>query len=333
MKRFLISLSCLFLAAVTLSAATEYNKYGMKLKVNEDGQYSVAGAGAYKKIAGINVKKLPDVLEPYKAKITCYDKASIKTVETEDVIYKTTKFGQEMHLMIYKSEQPFAPVVFYIHGGGWVAGSYTGGPKVFKTMAGKYGITVVSIEYTFATVEGATVEDSIQDCYDAVDFILGNADKYGIDNKRIGFVGSSAGGHLSAMCALHYPKTRAYVGWYGAYDLESSMEIYAPAAKEEKHARYNTYLKGWDPEYIRSFSPASVARTMKKIRFSTVLFAGTADVTIGYQNAPIFEDALRAGGARRVEIRTYENVTHSMFKSEYASEIYKQTMEFFKDNL
>lgn len=331
MKKFFFSLACLILAAVSLEAATEYNKYGMKL-AQRDGEYVVVGAKTYKEMYGLNVKKLPDLKVPYKPEITCYDKASIKSVKTQDVVYKTSKFGEDLHLMVFPASVPDAPVAFFIHGGGWVGGSYKSSTNFFKTLAGKYGVTVVSIEYTFATVEGATIGDSTQDCYDAVEFILKDAAKWGVNPERIGFFGSSAGGHLSAMCALHFPQTKAYVGYYGAYDLIRTMDVYAPVDKGEKHTKYNCFLQNWDPAYMKEYSPLFIARQKSQIPFNTILFAGTADITIGYQNAPDFRDALQAAGGK-AELCAYENITHSMFKAECANDIYNKTIAFFTENL
>lgn len=332
MKRTFLSFFCLVMAAVSLFADTKvYNCYGMKLR-EKDGSYVVSGIKAYKSF-GIDVRTLPDVNTPYKPRYSCLDKSTYETVETEDMVYKTGKTGEELHLIMYKANVANAPIVFFIHGGGWTAGKYTTTPKYFKTMAGKYGITVVSIEYTFATVPGARAEDTIQDCYDAVDFILNDARKYDINPKRVGFVGSSAGGHLSAMCALHFPQTKAYVGWYGAYDMVYTMGIYAPASNESRYNLLKSYFNDWDMEYVKSVSPVEVARSMKKIPFKAVLFAGTADITIGYQNAPNFAAALKVGGVKKVEVETYPNVVHGMFRAYCGNEIYQKTLNFFAGNL
>jgi len=40
------------------------------------------------------------------------------------------------------------------------------------------------------------------DCKDAERFLIKNAEKYGLDTKRVGVWGGSAGGHLSLMTAL-----------------------------------------------------------------------------------------------------------------------------------
>ena len=234
---------------------------------------------------------------------------------------------------MYRSGVRNSPVVFFIHGGGWVGGSYKGSADFCKTLAGKYGITVVSIEYSFATVPSVRLGDTVQECYDAVEYVLSRAEEFDIDPDRIGFIGSSAGGHLSACCALHFPQTKAYAGWYGAYDLNLTMNIYAPESNAPKHARYDTFVNGWDPAYLQRFSPYRIAETTGKTSFKAILFTGTADITIGPANAERFEKALKEGGNKRVKVVRYKNVTHAIGRSYAAEDMYTKTLNLFAKNL
>ena len=333
MKKYFLSLLFLSLSVIALTAQTQYNRYGMKL-VQTDGVYSVADAQKYT----VDLNSLPEVLVPYKPVLECIDDEAVKTVVAEDVVYKTSKFGQELHMVVYKALKPKAPVVFFFHGGGWKGGSYKTSAAFFKTLAGKYGVTVVSMQYTFATVKGAKMEDAVKDCYDGVEFVAQNADNFGVDASRMGFFGSSAGAHLSAMCSLHFPQTVAYVGYYGSYDLGLSMSIYVPESDVKKHAIYDDFLCGWDPAYIDSQAPAKLLRNPsalanKKLDFKSVLFVGTQDITISPENAFIYEKVMREAGLKDVEICCYENITHYMFNSSFANEIYQKTIDFFTKTL
>jgi acetyl esterase/lipase len=105
-----------------------------------------------------------------------------------------------------KSESP-TPVVFAIHGGGWVNGdkvSYRGSAKRFLDA----GISVVAINYRFvpeATEKGIEppVKWPIEDAARALQFVRSKAKEWNIDKVRIGATGGSAGGCSSLWLAFH----------------------------------------------------------------------------------------------------------------------------------
>lgn len=327
MKRFLLILSALLLSVTPLYAQT--NKYGMKLK---DGK--IESLNRYKAI-GIDPESLPDVLVPYKEKYTCLDQESQTSVVPEDMVYKKGKDGSELHILFFraKTDGKKAPVVFQIHGGSWVKGSYAakGSGRVLKTLAGKYGIAGVSIQYTFATVERTKMEDTIRDCYDAVNYVISHAGEFGIDPRRIGFMGQSAGGHLAACCALHFRNTKALAGHYGAYDLVETMANYSPKGSK-KSERYVTYLKDWNIDYMKAMSPRFNI-TRKNCRFAVRLYAGTADITVPCTVGTHFAEALKEAGAKDVEMILYDNVTHSIGSSYKGNDMYGSTIELFRNKL
>jgi len=102
-----------------------------------------------------------------------------------------------------------APVLVYIHGGGWGGGDRYRMLKsdisgVFNR-CGKAGVICVSIEYRLNS-EKVTAFDSAVDCKDALRFLVKNATQYHIDPARMATIGGSAGGHLSLVTALGNPK-------------------------------------------------------------------------------------------------------------------------------
>lgn len=92
-----------------------------------------------------------------------------------------------------------APLVVYIHGGGWTMGSRGAGggdkPAHFTTEGYVYG----SIGYRF--VPQVTVEQQLGDIAAALARLRRDARRYGIDADRIALVGHSSGAHLAAMLA------------------------------------------------------------------------------------------------------------------------------------
>ena len=95
-------------------------------------------------------------------------------------------------------EEKLLPVLFYIHGGGWIAGN----KEARRVYCGKFadsGYIVVNIEYELAPEAQFPV--AIGQCIRAVDYILDRAKDYGMDTSRIALGGESAGAFYAAFVA------------------------------------------------------------------------------------------------------------------------------------
>lgn len=114
---------------------------------------------------------------------------------------------QVLHFWKAESTKP-TPVLFFIHGGGWMGGNRASGvvnmlPKMLEA-----GISVVSIEYRFipeATADGVVppVKGPLHDAARALQFVRSKADEWHLDKKRIGASGGSAGACSSLWLAFH----------------------------------------------------------------------------------------------------------------------------------
>ena len=103
------------------------------------------------------------------------------------------------------SDKP-TPVVFHIHGGGWVAGDKKSVAGLEKYLAA--GISVVSINYRYTTqaqIAGVKppVEWPLSDAARALQFVRSKADEWNLDKRRIGATGGSAGACSSLWLAFH----------------------------------------------------------------------------------------------------------------------------------
>lgn len=115
-----------------------------------------------------------------------------------------------------------APVVVWVHGGGWKNGSKE---KPKAAWLAEEGYAVVSINYRLTDV--AQWPAQMDDCREAVRWVRRNASVFGFDLDRIGTWGSSAGGHLVAlMGTLPYPenesvssRVQAVCDWFGPTEL------------------------------------------------------------------------------------------------------------------
>lgn len=90
------------------------------------------------------------------------------------------------------------PAVVMIHGGGWRVGDKASWRPEAERLAGR-GWVAFSINYRLD--EPAVFPAEIDDAQAAVRWVRSHAAEYGVDPARIGAIGESAGGHLTAMLA------------------------------------------------------------------------------------------------------------------------------------
>ena len=92
------------------------------------------------------------------------------------------------------------PLVFAIHGGGWVLGDLRGIDWLCSTVSADLDAVVVSIAYRLAPKHPFPA--ALDDCYMGLEWCATNAADLGADPTRLGVMGDSAGGNLSAVLCL-----------------------------------------------------------------------------------------------------------------------------------
>ncbi|MDV6033410.1 MAG: DUF1080 domain-containing protein [Phycisphaera sp. RhM] len=114
---------------------------------------------------------------------------------------------QKLHFWKAESDAP-TPLLFFIHGGGWMAGGRMSGLVNLLPEMLDAGISVVSVEYRFipeATADGVVppVKGPLHDAARALQFVRSKAEAWNIDPNRIGASGGSAGACSSLWLAFH----------------------------------------------------------------------------------------------------------------------------------
>ncbi len=102
--------------------------------------------------------------------------------------------GNKLDLYLPEKADKPLPLIIWIHGGGWEAGSKEN-PMGLGML--KQGYAVASINYRLS--QEAKYPAQIEDCKAAVRFLRANAKKYNLDPDHFGVFGASAGGHLVAL--------------------------------------------------------------------------------------------------------------------------------------
>ena len=130
--------------------------------------------------------------------------------------------GLTADISVPEGRPPF-PVLLYIHGGGWVAGS----PRSHRRLGQKFaeaGYLTVNLDYRLAPEHPFPA--GFDDCMFAAEWTRENAARWNGDSTRMAIGGDSAGGNLAAavIVAPGAPRYRAALLIYGIYDFVATVE-------------------------------------------------------------------------------------------------------------
>lgn len=223
----------------------------------------------------------------------------------QNMVYKTVA-GVELKMDIYLpqdyvqpppgTENNQYPVVINIHGGGFEAGDKTAISQQLDLAINlvRAKVVVVSIDYRLSTPTQATYPQAVQDCRDALRWVVKYGPGYRIDTNRIGLMGQSAGATLAALTGLapdsmykENPdvastpiKVKCLVLWCGGYDFTNAAE-----------ANLNENLKQWigGSPYNATYAPKYVEASA--INYVTVnsppmlMVHGTTDYVAPYEQS------------------------------------------------
>ena len=153
-----------------------------------------------------------------------------------------------------------APVVFYVHGGGWANGDKTN-PGVANKLAYwlPKGYAVASANYRM--VPAAMPLEQARDIARAVARLQRGAREWTLDPRRVVLMGHSAGAHLVALLGAD-PRLLADAGAVrplGVVSLDSgALDVPALMGQRRVPKLYQDAF-GADPAYWRSTSPQSTS--------------------------------------------------------------------------
>jgi acetyl esterase len=90
-----------------------------------------------------------------------------------------------------------APLLLWLHGGGWVIGDLDTADATSRALANRSGAVVVSVDYRLAPEHKAPA--ALDDALVALTWAVENAELLGVDAARVAVGGDSAGGNIAAV--------------------------------------------------------------------------------------------------------------------------------------
>jgi acetyl esterase/lipase len=113
-----------------------------------------------------------------------------------DIVYAQVgaqKLALDLHLPATATP---APLVVYLHGGGWMSGNKTQYPAFLV----QRGFAVASVD--FRSTNDAPFPANVHDIKAAIRFLRAEAQRYGYSAERLALSGASSGGHLAALAGV-----------------------------------------------------------------------------------------------------------------------------------
>lgn len=219
-----------------------------------------------------------------------------RTARPQAISYGTDPL-QVMDFWKAEGRQGPAPLIVFVHGGGWKRGSKdnaAGGWKQVHYPQAGYGYAAIN----YRLVPQATVEQQAADVAAALRALLERAETLGIDRSRVVLMGHSAGAHLVALVGTDerylHGAGLSFRDLAGVIPLDGAAYDVPRQIAEGGRFMHDTYLQafGEDPARQRSLSPALQAAAPNAPAF-LILHVQRKD---GIAQAKALEAALRAAG-------------------------------------
>ncbi|MDZ4402739.1 alpha/beta hydrolase [Prosthecobacter sp.] len=102
-----------------------------------------------------------------------------------------------LKLDLHRPQAVNPPLIIYVHGGAWRAGSKSDVP-VAELL--DHGFAIASVDYRLSTQSRFPAQ--IHDIKAAIRFLRANAARFQVNSEKIAIIGSSAGGHLAALVGV-----------------------------------------------------------------------------------------------------------------------------------
>jgi acetyl esterase/lipase len=250
--------------------------------------------------------------------ITC-GKTVIKTID--DVVFTTRILPEGKPLdLLMDVQMPAAPgrkpLVIYVTGGGFIQAPKEGALNL-RTYVAEAGFVVASVKYR-TTTNGANYRDGIADVKSAIRYLRANADKYGIDPKKVAVWGESAGGYIVSMVGVtngvktfdvgnnldQSSDVQAVIDKFGASDtskLSADFDLHAQEANNGIDNPIAQYI-GLEPRthLLDARAATTVANPLTYISSADppfLILHGSQDKLISPSQTLILHNALIAAGA------------------------------------
>jgi alpha-L-fucosidase 2 len=202
------------------------------------------------------------------------------------------------------------PVGIVVHGGGFDEGTKKSHVSAVLDVLAKANFAWISIDYRMAPAYH--FPQPAEDVDNAIRWVKKHGAEYRIDTSKIALIGESAGAFLTTYAATHdTPETRvaAHVDFYGPVDYAFNTLIKRDHPERFDIASANVHQqRGGGTRYfgVEKLDDAGIARLREVSPANAVhkgmapflIFHGTQDNQVAYEQSPAFCDAIVKAGSK-----------------------------------
>ena len=219
----------------------------------------------------------------------------------------------EIAVRIYRAKSDAKlPLVLFMHGGGFVAGSLDSHDEMARILTNETGSVTVSVDYRLAPENPAPA--AAEDCFAALKWAVANASSLNADASNVFVAGDSAGGNLAAVMALMVrdksgPALRGAVAIYPVTDLANPLPPvpggeYLLVTPEESAFFHNAYVPGGT--LLRDPYVSPIYADLHGLPPMLIM---TAEYDPLYQQGNAFAEKLKVAGVDTT-LKQYEGAIH-----------------------
>jgi acetyl esterase len=205
-----------------------------------------------------------------------------------------------------------APILVYLHGGGWAYGSIETADRMCRRIADRSGCAVLSVGYRLAPEH--VYPAALEDVETVLGYVRREGHALGVDPSRLAIGGDSAGGLLATVAARRQRDAATpldhQVLIYPAIDPMMASESYDEVAgygldRDAMRLAWETFVPDRALRYTPDLAPLAVP-DLSGMPATLIL---TAEYDVLRDEGADYADALTAAGVPVVHVR-YMGVNH-----------------------
>lgn len=222
--------------------------------------------------------------------------------------------------------------IVLIHGGSWIAGDKSDfNSNITNIKINLPNYAIFNLNYRLAAPPSSNLwPTQINDINTAFDFIISNAATYHFNINKIAVLGASAGAQLALLKAYKYNTNnniKAVVDYFGPTNM-ANLYYFQDASTQSLFA---LFMGGTPSTNATAYSNASPLQFVTSTSPATIMFHGTADNVVPYQQSVALDSALQANG--RVHLyKQYTGEPHGNFSATAALDSYNSSITFLQAN-
>ncbi len=230
------------------------------------------------------------------------------------------------------------PLIVWVHGGAWQAGSKEGCPAIRFV---RRGYAVASVNYRLS--QHAIFPAQIQDCKAAIRWLRAHAGEYGIDPAQFGVWGASAGGHLVALLGTAgdvepfdvgprldiSSRVQAVCDFFGPTDFTKMSSFWTTMDHDSANSPESRLIGGAIQENKELVQRANPITYVTKDDPPLLIVHGDKDPLVPHNQSELLYDALKKAGIETT-FYTVRGGGHGGFKDRQVDVL---VAEFFAKHL